>query len=232
MAIIKFGGGIAEMRGSIGGTVFARNRSGAYARNRTKPINPNTARQQAVRSRMSTLNNRWLTILTNANRASWALYADGVEMLNKLGEVMHLSGINQFVRTNSARLQNGLGVLDSAPSILDLGAQDPTMVATYDSAAGSLSLAFDDTLDWASESSAFASISMGQPANSASSFFNGPWRHFGTLLGNSAAPLTSPQVLTDAPYPMGAGQGINTKVRIQRGDGRYTEPFQAPEDIV
>jgi len=39
MALIRFGGGIVQMLGSIGGTTFARNASGNYARARTTPAN-------------------------------------------------------------------------------------------------------------------------------------------------------------------------------------------------
>ncbi|GAI01350.1 unnamed protein product, partial [marine sediment metagenome] len=45
MALIKYGGGIVQISGSIAGTVFARNKMGNYARPRTKPVNPRTARQ-------------------------------------------------------------------------------------------------------------------------------------------------------------------------------------------
>ncbi|GAI58374.1 unnamed protein product, partial [marine sediment metagenome] len=39
MALVKYGGGITQMSGSIAGNTFARNRYGNYVRSRTKPIN-------------------------------------------------------------------------------------------------------------------------------------------------------------------------------------------------
>jgi hypothetical protein len=38
-----------ELRGKIGGTVFSRNKAGAYARARVTPVNPQTVRQQTAR---------------------------------------------------------------------------------------------------------------------------------------------------------------------------------------
>jgi hypothetical protein len=43
---IKFSGiGVVDGRGKLNGTVFSRNRSGAIARVKVTPINPNTAAQ-------------------------------------------------------------------------------------------------------------------------------------------------------------------------------------------
>ena len=41
MALVKYGGGIIQMSGSMAGNTFARNRYGNYMRARTKPVNPN-----------------------------------------------------------------------------------------------------------------------------------------------------------------------------------------------
>ncbi|MEX0594916.1 MAG: hypothetical protein WD512_00315 [Candidatus Paceibacterota bacterium] len=38
-----------ELRGKIGGTVYSRNKSGAYARAKVTPVNPQTVRQQTAR---------------------------------------------------------------------------------------------------------------------------------------------------------------------------------------
>ncbi|GAH13494.1 unnamed protein product, partial [marine sediment metagenome] len=50
MSLVKYGGGIVQMSGSIAGNTFARNRYGNYVRARTKPINPNSDRQVVVRA--------------------------------------------------------------------------------------------------------------------------------------------------------------------------------------
>lgn len=50
MALIKYGAGVVQMSGSIAGDVHARNRFGNYTRPRTKPVNPQSARQTAIRA--------------------------------------------------------------------------------------------------------------------------------------------------------------------------------------
>ncbi|GAH50296.1 unnamed protein product, partial [marine sediment metagenome] len=48
MALVKLGGGIVQISGSIAGNTFARNRFGNYMRSRTKPVNPNSTRQTDI----------------------------------------------------------------------------------------------------------------------------------------------------------------------------------------
>ena len=59
MALIKYGGGIVDMSGSIAGNTHARNRFGNYMRARTKPVNPNSDRQVAIRAIVSYLAEFW-----------------------------------------------------------------------------------------------------------------------------------------------------------------------------
>jgi hypothetical protein len=61
---------LSAIRGSINGTVFAQNKSGAYARNRTVPVNPNTTNQQAVRIALGQAAMAWKT-LSAERRAAW-----------------------------------------------------------------------------------------------------------------------------------------------------------------
>jgi len=116
MALILFGNGVADARGSIAGTVFARNRSGAYARNRTKPVNPNTTAQSQVRQNLSDLQNYFRSALTTAQQNGWKFYAEQSPTLNRLGQSIKLTAINQFIRTNSLRLLAALSILDDAPA--------------------------------------------------------------------------------------------------------------------
>ena len=100
MALIKYGGGIIQMSGSIAGNTYARNRFGNYARARTKPVNPNTDLQDQYRSAVASLTQRWAQTVTAAQRAAWNLYGNNVNMLNRLGEVVHLTGFNHYIRSN------------------------------------------------------------------------------------------------------------------------------------
>ena len=55
MALIKTGPAVAVISGSVGGTVFSRNKGGAYMRNRSIPVNPQSAAQVVVRAAMAFL---------------------------------------------------------------------------------------------------------------------------------------------------------------------------------
>lgn len=225
MALVKFGGGITEMRGSIAGDTFSRNRSGAYVRARTKPINPNSARQVVVRAALAFLTERWSSVLTAAQRTAWNLYGNNVVMKNKLGESINLSGFNHYLRSNML-LKIGLATLvDAGPVVFEIPEADPTLAVTGTEAGQTLSYAYDDTMDWADEDGGFLHCFEGQPQNAQRNFFGGPWRRLGSLPGVNGAPPASPLVLGTA-YGIAQGQHTWVYCRIQRADGRLSQPFR------
>lgn len=85
MALVKYGAGIIQMSGSIAGNVHARNRFGNYVRPRTKPVNPNSIRQEAARAIVSYLAEYWHQDLDDVQRNLWDVYAAAVAM--KTGSV-------------------------------------------------------------------------------------------------------------------------------------------------
>lgn len=92
---------MSEIRGSIGGTTYARNKSGLYARNRSKPVNPNTVNQSRVRSQFS-MTSAGFSALSAADIAAWNQFAQGYPAVNKVGDtytptgkqVYHLCNVN------------------------------------------------------------------------------------------------------------------------------------------
>ena len=119
MATIKLGAAISDIRGSIGGTVFSRNGGGAYAKARIKGTNPNTAPQQMVRAIISSMFAAW-TLLTGAVRTGWANYAANVSMINRLGDVINLSGYNMYTRSRALFEMIGATMPATAPSVMAL----------------------------------------------------------------------------------------------------------------
>jgi len=226
MALIKFGGGITEMRGSMAGNVYSRNKSGAYIRARTTPTNPNTAAQQAVRAAMSALTVRWAQTLTAAQRTAWNLYAASVAMTNKLGETMYLSGFNHYIRSNSILARAGLTLVDAGPTIFELPDTDPAFAITASEAAQEIAVVFDDTMAWANLDGAFMHIFQGSPQNAQINYFNGPWLYADSLVGVTVAGLASPQDVT-AVTAFAELQKLWIYGRIQMADGRLSAPFRA-----
>lgn len=120
MALILAGGLVSEIRGSIGSHTFARNRSGAYARNRTVPINPATPAQVIARANMSSNVASWQNDLTVAQRETWNDAAALAPQTNRLGQTIHLTGQNWYIRANQLLLLTGQTAVTAPPVNLEV----------------------------------------------------------------------------------------------------------------
>lgn len=97
MAKFLPGPAIAEIRGSIGGTVFSRNRYSAYTRNRTIPTVSTTPPAMLAKARMTAATQAWQS-LTSTARASWTQWALSNPVSNSLGQQQALTGHVAFVQ--------------------------------------------------------------------------------------------------------------------------------------
>lgn len=231
MALVKLGGGVVGISGSIAGNTFARNRFGSYIRARTKPINPQSARQTVARARIGFLAEEWSDVLTAAQRQAWETYAASIGWTNRLGEVVHLTGFNHFVRSNAMVLACGGTYIAAGPTIISLPNQDPTFSVAL-SAAGGITVTFDDTLDWCAEDGGYLAIDLGQPQLVSRNFFAGPYR-FDAAVDGAVVPVTSPDGPTaTSTWTLLEGQKIWARAAIIRADGRATTKFGAHPVIV
>lgn len=226
MALIKFGGGVVQMAGSIGGTTFARNRYGNYARARTKPTNPNSSGQQIVRATLTQLTTRWSTILTAVQRTAWNLYGASVVMTNRLGENIQLSGFNHYVRSNSLIARVGGTHVDDGPTLFELPQADATFAVTATEAAQTIDVTYDDSAPWANEDDGHMFTFQGSPQNAQRNFFAGPWNFLGQIEGALAVPPVSPDT-QPVVTAIAEGQRQWVYARIMRADGRLSAPFRA-----
>jgi len=226
MALIKYGGGIIQMSGSIAGTTHARNRYGNYARARTKPVNPNTALQVQVRAIIADLTARWSQTLTDDQRTAWNLYGSNVAMKNRLGEVIKLTGFNHYIRSNANLRRLGLTLVDNGPVIFELPAKDPTFAITGTEAPNNITATFDNTMAWAIEDGGILVMFQGQPQNAQRNFFAGPWRLWTAVEGIDPGGAVSPKV-APAVFAIAELQRFWVSARIIRADGRLSEVFRA-----
>ena len=226
MALVKFGGGIIQLSGSIAGNTFARNRFGNYIRPRTKPVNPNSSNQSNVRESLSYLTEHWHSTLTPEQRIAWGTYAAAIAMKNRLGEVVYLTGFNHFIRSNVERKRHALTVIVAGPSELALPEKDPTFEVTGSAATNKLSVVLDNTLGWANETGGYLMVYQGVPQLATRNFFGGPWRYTDKVDGDDAVPPTSPAEM-DPPFTLVEGQKVFMYARVVRLDGRLSEPFYA-----
>lgn len=225
MALVKFGGGVVQMSGSIAGNTHARNRFGNYIRPRTKPVNPNSSFQVAVRSSLAFVVQMWNGALDATQRSGWNTYAAAIAMKNRLGESVYLTGFNHFLRSNAILKTLGLTVLDDPPTALSLPDKDPTFSIACTASDQKIAVTFDNTLDWAGEVGGHLVVYQGVPQLATRNFFGGPWRYTGKVDG-AATPPTSGEELTAA-FALVTGQKVTCYARIIRADGRLSEPFYA-----
>ena len=230
MALVQYGGGILDMRGSIGGQVHARNRFGNYVRARTTPVNPQSTRQNVIRAIIQLLSQAWGNILTQVQRLGWEIYADNIVTTNKLGAQINLTGFNHYIRSNAPILQALDTRVDDAPTILSLPPGDPQMVGTVDEAGQQISVAFDENLDWLNQAEGHMFIYMSQPKSIATTFVGGPFRFAGAIDGDDTTPPTSPTVLT-VPFVVAENQVIVVRARISEEDGRLSELFRSQSAV-
>lgn len=213
------------MRGSIGGTVFSRNRYGAVARNRSKPVDPGSSLQSVMRQAVMLVSTAWNATLTAAQRSAWDAYAAAVPWVNGLGETQNLTGFNMFVRSNCSGKQAGLTTFAAGPTELSLPEGDPSLTVIGTADDQKISFAFNNALDWANETGAYMLCYASAPKNETRNFFKGPYRYVGKIVGNDSTAPTSPTLFT-APFSIAAGQKVFAQCRIVRADGRLSQPFR------
>jgi len=166
------------------------------------------------------------TGLTVAQRAAWGVFASNVPATNKLGEVINLSGYNQFVKSNTVAANAGLAAILGAPTVFTLPGADPTFAVVASEAGQTLACTFDDTRDWLDEDGGALIVEMGIPQNDSIGFFDGPWRHAGVIEGDGVTPPTTGDTVA-VPFAITAGQKIFARAKIIRADGRVSGWFRS-----
>lgn len=106
----------STISGSINGTTYSRNRSGAYIRNRTVPVNTITTRRTIVRSLLASIASAWKN-LTQPERDAWndAAASGQYPRYNAVGDLISRTGFNLYMDVNGV-LQNNTGGLDFTSS--------------------------------------------------------------------------------------------------------------------
>lgn len=114
MARIIYGSIVTQISGSIGGNTFAMNANGAYMRKRTRPANPNTPNQQAVRSTFGGVSSAW-SGLNQEQRETWIEKANLFPYVDSLGQTQTYTGRQLFAKLNNSLAAVGEGLLQVCP---------------------------------------------------------------------------------------------------------------------
>jgi hypothetical protein len=100
MAKVKYTAIVADMRGKLNGSVFSKNRGGAYVRTKVTPSNPSTTYQNQVRDRLATFAQAFRA-LTAAQIAAWNSAVSSFTKTDIFGDIKSPSGINLYVKLNA-----------------------------------------------------------------------------------------------------------------------------------
>jgi len=230
-ALVRYGAGIIQMSGSIAGDVHARNRFGNYIRPRTKPVNPHSERQERARAIISYLAEYWHADLEPVQRGLWDTYAAAIGMKNRLGDTIHLTGFNHFIRTNAAQLGIGEVLIDAAPTILSLPEKDYTLVCTEEDIAAQTFTFTCDVAGWTPPNDTKFGILLyqGRPQLASRNQFATPWRFMDFIDATEGALGTA---TVAAAFSFALGQKVWFQARVMTVSGRLSELWALdPRDI-
>jgi hypothetical protein len=217
-----------EMSGSIAGITASHNAGGQYFRARAIPVNPSSIFQQNVRTALAVLANRWVTVLSQAQRDAWDNYGANMPVADRLGADRIRSGLNWYVACNLPRIQSGIILptvfIDIAPVIFAMANLTPPTIVSATAATEVLSIGFTNTDGWAIAVGGGLLVYTGVPQNASVLSYKGPYRYAGKIPG-AVVPPTSPLPITAA-YPFGVGNRIHVQFRSVQSDGRISSTFR------
>lgn len=169
---------VTQVGGSIGGATAARAKGGVdYLRARVAPTNPNTVRQQVVRTALSLLSSAWRNTLSATERLSWIALADGSAA----------NGLSLFQKGNVSRRQAAMDdVLEYDESLAE-PAFGPDAATN---AAASVSVTW--TGNGSEDVDGAALLLYIQQPTRPSVTNNNRYRFLGSVQGDSVAAPTSP----------------------------------------
>jgi hypothetical protein len=208
MAKVVFGGGVVSMSGKIAGSVFSRNKGGAYVRAKVKPSNPKSSSQTLVRGWMSMISQLWRT-LGDAAIQQWNAAAKSDASVHKNGHTSQLSGHQYHQQLNRNLLQVGSSVITSPPLRVE-AAQMSSVVVSAAKAVPTFTITFAPAIP----SGTKVIVSATAPCSPGKSNLNGKYRVINILDHSVSSPYSG---ITDYVAKFGsmgaAGLRIGVKVR-------------------
>lgn len=228
MGKVKFTAFVAEIRNKVNGSVFSKNRSGNYIRNKVTPVNPQTADQVAKRSQLASWAQGWRG-LTQAQRDAWNSAVQDFKGTDIFGDIKIPSGINLYTKLNMNLDQISAANI-SSPPLPD--AVDPitSLSITPNGTAGTFTVTFTPTPvpaghTWIVE--ATAPVSVGK------SFVKSEYRQITTL---AAATATGASIFTAWSNKFGTltvGQKVFVRITpVLISTGQRGLPLSASEIVV
>lgn len=195
MAGIKTSALISDIRGSVGGNTFARNKAGLYVRARVKPSNPRSTLQQQRRAQASAATAAW-GALSAQQRADWQAYAVNTSWTNRLGDSINIGGEAAFVRLSCSRLLAALALPTDAPD--EYGHAGGTIATITAVPSTQIITLADPTAGWLKETvDAQLMVFESMPQSGGREMMPSRWSYMQTIVG-AAVPETFPFPLQES----------------------------------
>lgn len=115
MAIIIPGVAVSQVSGRVGGTIFSRNRGGAYMRNGSIPATVTTPAAELIKAITAAQSQAWGSLDPEV-KEQWREWATQNPVINRLGQSRTLSGHQAYVQLN-ARLRYGAFAAITSPPV-------------------------------------------------------------------------------------------------------------------
>lgn len=148
--LFRDGALIGQASGRLGPVVASRNRYGSYFRAGTIPITSTTSYAMNAKAYLTNASQSWRT-LTTSQRNSWKEWANQNPVVNRIGQIVNLSGQAAYVGLYCIARNLALTPL-SAPPISSGPAPLLGAAATFDIGAGDFGITWTNTPLGASES--------------------------------------------------------------------------------
>lgn len=209
MAKVKFTAVVADMRNKLNGSVFARNRGGAYVRTKVTPLNPQSLRQVAARNLLTSLAQGFRS-LSQAQITAWNEAVTQWQTTDIFGDLVSPTGLALYVRLNS-NISNGGGTLISTPPAPQGAAALVELDLTAAVTGDVYEIAFDPATVPADHALYIESTTMLSPGiNNANSRF----RYIAAYGATTASPIDAFGAQTDKFGALVAGQKAYVRCKL------------------
>jgi hypothetical protein len=206
MAIIRFGGGIVDARGSHAGNTFSRNGAGPILRARTAGVQPASALQTLRQVTLRQCTNSWIHDLNATQRQSWRIYAGTHPVTNRLGNTTLLSGQQWYVKLSANLILAGSSLVHVPPvsSVIS----SPTSFTIYANSGGGGTLTVTPVAT-AALTGEVAYIFLSPALSPGKQYIGSQLRTFpNQTLGVTSSSLTGTYTTLFGSFPAAAGQVI------------------------
>lgn len=134
---------VADIRNKLNGSVFSKNRYGAYVRTKVTPVNPQSTSQMLARNKLTNWSQNWRA-LNESQRQGWIAAAPNFPTTDIYGNIKILSGQALYVKLNINLANVGASDISDAPSPIGLPTFDSLSLSAAETGP-TLSMTFAPT---------------------------------------------------------------------------------------